>query len=354
MPASAASSFPHSRVSTSVRAAANSIREHSFALLRLSPRDDNGNDGTDGGSPSPSPPSSAVSAEAIRVASTVARDYFQNTTGLMTVAEKIERHRVVCNGNLLLGFSVPSKAKHLFRAYVAGDTGDPHHSCQHIQQQPWPNKSFEVASRTVAAHLHRILIDCWRALDDETKECDESATPSVPPFGKRRKISPTQVEPSSDKPSSSASSDRFRGKVNPCDCPLDYFYYHNEVQGVVNCSAHVDRGVLICVCLTPVAGLEVLVDSKEVDQGEGSSARQFFFCPEEEMQQQKSRSGSEERNHDDGGDEGRNAMLCIMAGDSLRQFYPGIPACVHQVRNDLETPRLSISYELRLTSPSSS
>ena len=38
----------------------------------------------------------------------------------------------------------------------------------------------------------------------------------------------------------------------------DYFLYHNRSPGVAaNCTAHVDRGVLVAISLTDVPGLEV-------------------------------------------------------------------------------------------------
>lgn len=108
-------------------------------------------------------------------------------------------------------------------------------------------------------------------------------------------------------------------------CPLDYFLYHGDKPNAISCSEHVDRGMLICVCLTNVPGLEVRDDSA-------------FVCPEvvthnaDLYRDRQALSG----------------LICIMAGHQLQQTLPGAKACVHRVRNDLKQSRLSLSYELRV------
>jgi hypothetical protein len=135
--------------------------------------------------------------------------------------------------------------------------------------------------------------------------------------------------------------------------PLDYFFYHNRYPSLVNCSEHVDRGVLIVVCLTNVPGLEVLRSCQ------GSCAEfciHHFVCPEvlvhnSNLYQEAQDSCSN--------------LVCIMAGDQLAPLlktrmgtrdertmnddFANLPmACVHRVRSHLKRTRLSISYELRL------
>lgn len=184
-------------------------------------------------------------------------------------ASSLARYQVIHKGHLF-GFNEPSSAKYLFRAYMGHEL------------QPWPNEELRQASQEVARGLHALLMDCWKHLT-----VDDICT------------------------------------VDSRDCPLDYFYYHGRNNNAVNCSEHVDRGVLICVCLDKTPGLEVY--SREKDA---------FLCPREEV-------GEEEEINNNG------ALICILAGDSLRRFC-NVPACAHRVRNSLPRPRLSISYELRI------
>jgi len=103
------------------------------------------------------------------------------------------------------------------------------------------------------------------------------------------------------------------------ECPLDYFYYY-ALGSIENCSPHVDRGALICVALSETPGLEVRLANGE------------FVCVEEQNIPNKD-------------------ILCIMAGDQLLELIPQqeiIPACIHRVKRNLDAPRLSITYELRL------
>ena len=159
-------------------------------------------------------------------------------------------------------------------------------------------------------------------------------------------------------------------------CPLDYFLYHgptcrtkdnnftiktNKEDSAeedvsprpllpphvpINCSEHVDRGILIVVCLTNVPGLEVY-----------SRCTNQYYCPEIVSHNMNLYQESEPC---------PGGLVCIMAGDQLRSAVSnlsaslsdssaksnktneeGLRACVHRVRDNLKQSRLSISYELR-------
>jgi hypothetical protein len=155
-------------------------------------------------------------------------------------------------------------------------------------------------------------------------------------------------------------------------CPLDYFFYHNHHPSLVNCSEHVDRGVLIVVCLTNVPGLEVLPSSMRSNQdgNDSNMMSHTFVCPEVLVHNENLYREV---------DDPCSNLVCIMAGDQLARLLstlkevmdtvsrnedPGngrepkenegqrdgdLPmACLHRVRSHLKLARLSISYELRL------
>ena len=104
----------------------------------------------------------------------------------------------------------------------------------------------------------------------------------------------------------------------------------------MNCSPHTDRGALIAVALTNVPGLEVLL------QNTARSSPSFScYCPEQV--------------HADRLFAHPYSLVCIMAGDQLQRLYSHSHptcalhgGCIHRVRDNLPSPRLSISYEIRL------
>jgi hypothetical protein len=253
-------------VAETLSQAADSILTHSFAIYKV----DN------------------TTTETIGAAWLQARRFFASS-------HKHRYHKVV-DGHLH-GYHVPSEAKLLYRAFCGSSL------------QPWPNNEFQHASEQVANRLHRILVDCymkiwWKSID-HTDDDEEEV------FPKRLKVSQQLDIPETVK--------------ETAYCPLDYFLYHGDKPNAISCSEHVDRGMLICVCLTNVPGLEVRDQS-------------VFVCPEvithnaDLYRERRASSG----------------LICIMAGHQLQQTLPGIKACVHRVRNDLKQSRLSISYELRL------
>ncbi len=204
-------------------------------------------------------------------------------------------HRVV-NGHLH-GFHVPSDAKTLFRSFCGS------------LMQPWPSNQFQRASEQVADKLHKLLLDCH----DEMERTKPSITEKDEESNfKRLKMTSSSL----DIPSNALEADT---------CPLDYFLYHNK-HNAINCSEHVDRGILICVCLTTVLGLEVLPRDSHT-----------FTCPE--IQTHNAKLYRERQACTD--------LVCIMAGDQLKYINPEATACVHRVRYELMQSRLSITYELR-------
>jgi len=209
--------------------------------------------------------------------------------------DKTSFHRVV-KGHLH-GFYTPSEAKQLYRAFCGSSL------------QPWPSDEFRNASKEVADKLHKLLLACHNEMIQRSfNDKDEDERPL-----KRLKTTTFTI------PESARETDA---------CPLDYFLYNGDKPNAVSCSEHVDRGILICVCLTNVPGLEVLPRDQDA-----------FFCPEIHT-------------HNENLYRDRQAcsgLVCIMAGDQLKEMHPQVKACVHRVRNDLKQSRLSITYELRAT-----
>ena len=198
----------------------------------------------------------------------------------------------IINGHLY-GYNVPSKAKRLFRAF-----------CAQKDEQPWPNPSFQRASVKVAESLHDLLVSCTHQIQNETSISDKRP--------RKRSRNESRI------PSNMLDSR---------NCPLDYFLYHNLNPDAVNCSQHKDRGMLICVCLSNVPGLEVR-----------PKASTEWVCPETMIHNFNLYHEKEPV----------SGLVCIMAGDQLTEVVDQKVACVHRVRNNLKRARLSISYELRL------
>jgi hypothetical protein len=208
---------------------------------------------------------------------------------------KFAYQRVSTNGHLM-GYNEPSAAKLLYRAFLDMEN----------DLQPWPNASLQNASEIAAQALYDILTDCYSEI--------------------RQRILP---QPNVNSPK--AEEKRCFSRAS---CPLDYFYYHGRgAPGVVNCSPHTDRGVLIAVVLTNVPGLEVLLPDSRSDPPSFSC-----YCPEQV--------------HVDRLVAQPYSLVCIMAGDHLHRLFNQIDCvrdgCVHRVRDNLPSPRLSISYEIRL------
>ena len=210
--------------------------------------------------------------------------------------EEKEAYRNLDPEGHLLGFNEPSRAKYLYR--VLGDRQS---------DQPWPNERFAFLSLHISSCLHNLLVRYLDAIIDIA--CQE---PPLRPASGRKTLT--------------------RG-LTTRNCPLDYFFYHerqhrekNATNLVPNCTPHVDRGMLIIVCLTAVPGLEVISRSN----GE-------VVCPEE-LFADNVLANEEFR------------LACIMTGGQLASTISSCcTPCVHRVRDHLEKQRLSISYEVRLS-----
>jgi hypothetical protein len=223
-----------------------------------------------------------------------------------------DRPQVIDQGSLL-GFNEPSPTKYVFRAY-----------CDH-PRQPWPrtHSDLQPHSINIASYLHELLIKILQMLCRHPCPLDISSFPVAPTdYLPSERYHPSQSSLRFETTNSSPIADR-------TGCPLDYFFYHNRQPHLVNCSEHVDRGLLIAICLTAVPGLEILLRD-----------RFEWYCPEEDYVSRLS----------DPADRTPCTWIAILAGDSLRKYYKEeeIAACVHRVRSPLLTERLSISYELRL------
>lgn len=277
--ASVSSLFP---VATSVKEAVDLIILHSFAVLHVQDK--------------------ASTLQSIQRAWSVAEQFF--TDGCRD--DRGKHHKIV-QGHLH-GFHRPSSSKLLFRCFL--DSPD----------QPWPNEEFQESSTTVALTLREMLISCWKEIESRCNE--EKASPVN---AKRRRLDSSKI-----------NEDVPNKRLQMKQCPLDYFFYHGNDPSAINCSEHVDRGVLICVCLSKVPGLELRIRK-------GNRQSEEFFCPESTVKTDTDYCKV------DGGPSG---LVCIMAGDQLdeslqvQEIY--IPACRHRVRNNLKHPRLSITYELRV------
>lgn len=198
----------------------------------------------------------------------------------------------IVNGNLY-GYNEPSSAKQIFRAFFS-------RSQEPKPKQPWPTPEMETASIKLSNWIHRLLCDCWQEINRQQQMQSVNDHAST---AKRRKT-------------------LYYDAAGFSDCPLDYYFYHGKDLAATNCSEHIDRGILIGVCLSPTTpGLEILSE-------EGR-----WTCPEEQLLSSNS----------------RRWMMCILAGKQLEEHSkPSIQPCVHRVRNALGGERLSISYEIRL------
>ena len=220
----------------------------------------------------------------------------------------------------LHGYHVPSRAKRLFRAFPFSS------------EQPWPDENFRRISQSVAEDLYEILVGCLTNLkeinsaENNVKREENETSPDRGQSHKR----PRLHTPFATCPGSLTFS------LDTTRCPLDYFLYHNEDPNAVNCSEHVDRGLLIAVSLTDVPGLEVLTKAGGTRQ-EGSIR---WMCPETGVRNS--------RLYEEAADSSISDLICIMSGGQLAAAIgANVPPCVHRVRNGLRRARLSISFELR-------
>jgi hypothetical protein len=364
-------------VTETIADAASEILSHSFAVYRVE----------------------AATAAKIRAANRTAVGFFRETRIATTSAPSddvtvnnnirafLERHRRVKNGNLY-GYNVPLQSKELFRTWYQSDScfktennGSNKNNDQEEEeleyfrdQQPWPSNEFCVASFHLAKDLHRLLLECLQqmTIQNEKKDANEhndmslskptqdhsqqrrKLIPSVPPPRKRFRVSsnatPEPFDNESDNDTRTNIGNDGDEKTNmswlsslrPSCCPLDFFFYHNRIPNAVNCSEHVDRGALVVVCLTDVPGLEVRSSASQTSS---------FHCPEVLIH-------NENLYRERTDDLCCPGIVCIMAGDQLSRLLSSSNAadaattttpraCVHRVRNPLNRPRLSISYELR-------
>ena len=379
-------------VTTSVANAAEQILSRSFAIYGVN----------------------AVTANTIRDAHRVAIKFFHEastttTTATTTISETatsiateiptasydkelfINRYQRIVNGNLH-GYNVlPSKE--LFRTWYKDDDGDKDDDGEEKEQQ-WPSEDLRKNTLLLAKDLHRLLTECIRHIivlkknqqqrhlyDSTTTTCntsqeEEEEAKSIPfPPRKRCRTSSSSSSSSNNDKNNDETNPPWSCRGNPHGCPLDYFFYHNLNLNSINCSEHIDRGVLVVVCLTDVPGLEVLSSSSVSSSSPASSLSlsntKSFLCPE--LLVHNANLYKERTDNDACSD-----LVCIMTGNQLSQllmstrettligsntattttnkkaskiiseadFYP--PACVHRVRNHLKRARLSISYELRL------
>jgi len=333
------------RICTTSKEAATAIAHHSFAILRLD----------------------STTAASLDRAGRAARAFFSSTQQSRPEVDT-QKYRMIADGDLF-GYNVPSAAKVLFRAICSDEIMGG--SSSSSQKQPWPDDmdggELRCASVDVASRLHTLLVGCVDEVTLIAKECmGIGSSSSGKSEGRMRQAQRKRKRVSSSATTCNAIPGN-KTKENAQDgtkkdtaigsirvprtleeakyCPLDYFLYHGKSivndKPVINCSEHIDRGVLICVSLTGVPGLEVLCRST-----------QQFLCPETLSKSTLRESGFSD-------------LVCVMAGDQLRKVAnvamdtdslndkgdksDTFSACVHRVKDKLEHVRLSITYELRGT-----
>ena len=328
-------------VTNSIQDAAEQVLSHSFAVYRVE----------------------EATAIKIRAAHRAAVGFFNGTTGkgpdavLSDIkhirskpANLIEDYQCVKDGNLY-GYNLPLPSKELFRTWYdcnAQEKGDEEQQLKYfIGQQLWPSDDFCEASFHLAKDLHRLLSECLgqiQSLQRNNRFCavgvgEEEAGESIvssylgsvddhkrqrtpidspPPKRLRSKLGAIPVYDGNGRGEEKNRSTR--PFFHPSKCPLDYFFYHNRLPNLINCSEHVDRGALVVVCLTSVPGLEVL-----------SPSTSSFYCPEALVHNENL---YRERTENDCCPN----LVCIMAGDQLSRLLPASnppSACVHRVRNPL-------------------
>jgi hypothetical protein len=299
-----------------------------------------------------------------------------------SLKEHIAKYRQIANGNLL-GFNQPSESKLLFRAFCSKYAND----CG----QPWPNETLKYYSMNLAGRLHSLLVQCLGEIQSEferlttcTSRLDIRSTSdkerprdsqsagikqiekvghvkrqriiganqnSENPSSKKLKVSTTGTNLMRERPKTNTireSPIHEKMTDSKLSCPLDYFFYHNQndAPSNVNCSEHIDRGLLICINLTDVIGLEVL-----------PSGSNEFVRPEELVEVQKIRDTTKATTQEHEFGNQSTDLVCILSGEQLRHAlqYPDLVDCsvsalsptVHRVASHLSAARLSISYELR-------
>jgi hypothetical protein len=285
---------PDLEVATTLSEVATKIQRESYAIYRV---DDD-------------------THQAVQEAWREAREFFSSIHG--NDSDQVERrkksmdsYRVIQDGHLM-GFHVPSAAKYLFRAYCDD---------KHVGKgQPWPSESFRITSCRLARKLDEILNQCCSEIRAQSTETNNKA-------GTKRKRAGQ----------SDSNDDNIVSR--PENCPLDFFLYHGCVDPAIvsNCTAHVDRGFLIAICLTNNSpGLEVL----PATDASGTTSDADYVYPEDATQRASLFTEPASCTN----------LICILAGDQWRQLDPEttVKACVHRVRNNLRASRLSISYELRI------
>lgn len=241
-------------------------------------------------------------------------------------------------GKALLGFNAPSPAKEVFRVHRAAPA------------MRYPSQDLE----QVLLNAHRLLTSELKAylrdvLAATIGDCAFDAGDTVDGEWWRAAC---EVAAEHD---GAAESEH----------PMDLFYYYNSMAcaHVSNCDAHVDRGLMHLIVLSPTCGLEVLDQSAaqeaETTVGSGGGQWRSLECRE------SCKAGA-------GGDMVhaeplKDAVLLVnqelaemsQRYVSARELYGGqgsrwrpstrYRACVHRVaKSHTGCPRLSISFELRL------
>ena len=210
----------------------------------------------------------------VKIAHREAKTFFQRSM-TMNHQQKNEQqqqlllssYQRILNGNLY-GYNEPSPSKLLFRAYCYC-----HEEEDNNVQQPWPTQNFQKTSRNLVMDLHLLLEKVYQQIQilhfNNNHRCKASSSTTTGPKTSLSS-SPPRKRIRQDNIIADHHADDGDEKImaiidpnhtfDKSTCPLDYFFYHNQNPSFENCTEHVDRGVLILVCLTNVPGLEVYYD----------------------------------------------------------------------------------------------
>ena len=261
-------------------------------------------------------------------------------------------------GSMLHGYAEPSQAKQLFR-YFPGDEKSRKES---------QSSSDVVDSDTQFPLPVSLLSACQRELQGILEEKLAAALNgancrSTGQSGKHLSFRDLHAE----------AVKASRGKISDPGCPLDIFRYKNEMVGMcsatsvpasVNCSAHVDRGLMHIIVesspglqvYNPTSGHFQLIDDinqKQLNIGEKEYSNEFE-CGRSKNRKHSAKMPSDRPPSPPISCFRRAIIITNSALQELTLEHADdetglvLPACVHQVVGVVGTPRLSISLELRL------
>lgn len=261
-------------------------------------------------------------------------------------------------GSTLHGYAEPSQAKQLFR-YFPGDENSKKESqsssgvVNSDAQFPFPGSLLSACQRELQGILEEKLAAALNGANCRSKG----------QRGKHFSFRDLHAE----------AMEASRGEISDPGCPLDIFRYRNEMAGTcsatsvpasVNCSAHVDRGLMHIIVesspglqvYNPTSGHFQLIDDineKQLNSGEKEYSNEFE-CGRSKKRKRSAKMPSDRPSSPPTNCFQRAVIITNSALQELTLEHADdetglvLPACVHQVVGVVGRPRLSISLELRL------